>query len=68
MASTINIGVNQAATNAAYFSSATLDVTGLGAFSTNVTTFNIGVGSTTTWVLALCFSLQYGQHPFGDAC
>lgn len=45
---TINISVNQAATNAAYFSTGTLDVSGLAAFTTNVTNFNIGVGSTTT--------------------
>ncbi|MEA3207689.1 MAG: hypothetical protein QOE70_746 [Chthoniobacter sp.] len=51
---TINVSVNQAAVNAAYFSTATLDLSGLGSsstgFSTNVTTFNIGVGSTTTGV------------------
>lgn len=44
---TITVSVNQAATNAAYWSEATLDVTGLAAFSTNVTNFNIGVGGNT---------------------
>jgi fibronectin-binding autotransporter adhesin len=44
---TINISVNQAAVNAGYWSKGTLDVSGLAAFSTNVTNFNIGVGSTT---------------------
>ncbi len=33
--------------NAAYWSEPTLDVSGLGAFITNVTNFNIGVGTTT---------------------
>ena len=42
---TINISVNQAATNAAYWSKGTLDVSALAAFSTNVTDFNIGVGN-----------------------
>ena len=47
--STITIGVNQAAAaNLAYWNDATLDLTGLaGGFSTDVTNFNIGVGSTT---------------------
>lgn len=44
---TITIGTNQAAVNAAYWNEATLDVTGLANFSTNVTTFNVGVGTTT---------------------
>ena len=44
----ITVSVNQAATNAAYYSAATLDVSGLSSFTTNVTNFNIGVGSTTT--------------------
>ena len=44
----INISVNQAVTNAAYFSTAALNVTALASFNTNVTTFNIGVGSNTT--------------------
>ena len=43
----INVSVNQAATNAGYWSKGTLDVSGLAAFSTDVTNFNIGVGSTT---------------------
>ena len=42
---TINISVNQAATNAGYWSKGTLDVSALAAFSTNVTNFNIGVGN-----------------------
>lgn len=42
---TINISVNQAATNQAYWSKGTLDVSALAAFSTNVTNFNIGVGN-----------------------
>ncbi|MEZ0263548.1 MAG: autotransporter-associated beta strand repeat-containing protein, partial [Phycisphaerae bacterium] len=42
---TVNISVNQAVTNAAYFSQATLDLTGLtGGFTANVTDFNVGVG------------------------
>ncbi|NCX98890.1 MAG: hypothetical protein EBX35_10045, partial [Planctomycetia bacterium] len=44
---TVTIGTNQAATNAAYWNDATLDVTGLSNFTTNVTTFNVGVGTTT---------------------
>jgi autotransporter-associated beta strand protein len=45
---TITIGTNQAATNAAYWNDSTLDVTALtGGFTANVTTFNIGVGTTT---------------------
>jgi autotransporter-associated beta strand protein len=44
---TINVGVNQAATNAGYWNKGTLDVSGLAGFSTDVTTFNIGVGNTT---------------------
>ena len=44
----IVVSVNQAATNAAYYSSAVLDVSNLAAFTTNVINFNIGVGSTTT--------------------
>ena len=45
---TITIGVNQAgAANQAFWNDATLDVTGLSAFNTNVTTFNIGVGGQT---------------------
>jgi autotransporter-associated beta strand protein len=44
---TITVGANQGATNAAYWNDATLDVTALGSFSTNVTTFNIGVGANT---------------------
>ena len=47
---TISIGVNQAAQNAGYSSRGTLDVSALAAFNTNVTTFNMGVGSTTTGV------------------
>jgi fibronectin-binding autotransporter adhesin len=47
-ATTVNISVNQAAVNALYFSSPTLDVTGIASFTAAVTTFNIGVGSTTT--------------------
>ena len=47
-AGTINISVNQAATNAAYYSSALLDVSGLASFTASVTTLNVGVGSTTT--------------------
>lgn len=43
--STINISVNQAATNQAYWSRGTLDVSALAAFSTNVTNFSIGVGN-----------------------
>jgi fibronectin-binding autotransporter adhesin len=46
-AATINIGTNQAATNAAYWNDSTLDVSGLGSFSANVTNFNLGVGGTT---------------------
>jgi autotransporter-associated beta strand protein len=44
----IVVSVNQAAVNAAYYSTAKLDVSGLSSFTTNVTNFNIGVGSTTT--------------------
>ena len=45
---TITIGVNQAGVaNQAFWNDATLDVTGLFAFNTNVTTFNIGVGGQT---------------------
>lgn len=45
---TVNVGTNQAATNAAYWNDSTLDVTALtGGFSANVTNFNIGVGGTT---------------------
>jgi autotransporter-associated beta strand protein len=44
---TIVIGVNQAATNAAYSNRGTLDVSALSAFGTNVTNFNIGVGNNT---------------------
>ena len=48
---TISVSVNQAATNAGYWSQPTLDLTGLGSgssgFSANVTNFNIGVGGTT---------------------
>jgi autotransporter-associated beta strand protein len=40
----------QAAQNAGYSSRGTLDVSALAAFNTNVTTFNMGVGSTTTGV------------------
>lgn len=43
---TINIGVQQAANNQAYYSTAILDLTALGTgFSTNVTNFNIGVSA-----------------------
>jgi autotransporter-associated beta strand protein len=45
--STIAISVNQAGQNQAYWSAPTLDVSGLAAFSTDVTNFNIGVGTTT---------------------
>ena len=46
---TVNISVNQAATNAAYWSAGILNLTNLtGGFSANVTTFNLGVGTTTT--------------------
>lgn len=41
----INISVNQAAINQAYWSRGTLDVSDLAAFSTNVTNFHIGVGN-----------------------
>ena len=45
---TITIGVNQATVaNQLFWNDATLDVTGLSAFNTNVTTFNIGVGGQT---------------------
>lgn len=44
---TINVSVNQAAINAGYWNKGTLDVSGLAAFSTDVTNFNIGVGNTT---------------------
>ena len=44
----VNISVNQAATNAAYWSQATLDVTGTSSFTANVTNFNVGVGTTTS--------------------
>ena len=44
---TITISVNQAGTNRAYWSAPTLDVSGLAEFSADVTSFNIGVGSTT---------------------
>jgi autotransporter-associated beta strand protein len=47
---TIQVSVNQAAQNAGYSSRGTLDVSALAAFGTNVTQFNIGVGSTTTGV------------------
>ncbi|WP_395736178.1 beta strand repeat-containing protein [Prosthecobacter sp.] len=47
-ATTVNISVNQAATNAAYYSQATLDVTNVLNFTAAVTTFNVGVGSSTT--------------------
>jgi hypothetical protein len=46
----INISVNQAATNAAYYSTGILNLSGLANFTANVSTFNIGVGSTTTGV------------------
>jgi autotransporter-associated beta strand protein len=42
---TIAVSVNQAVNNQAYWSEPTLDVSGLGAFSTDVTNFNIGVGN-----------------------
>jgi MYXO-CTERM domain-containing protein len=43
---TINIGVQQAANNQPYYSTAILDLTALGTgFSTNVTNFNIGVSA-----------------------
>ncbi|WP_425614988.1 autotransporter-associated beta strand repeat-containing protein [Anatilimnocola sp. NA78] len=45
----VNISVNQAATNAGYFSASVFDATGLGSFSANLTgNFNVGVGTTTT--------------------
>ncbi len=44
---TIRVSVNQAAQNQAYWSAPTLDVSGLGAFSANVTNFNVGVGNNT---------------------
>ena len=44
---TINISANQAATNAAYWNAAILDASALASFNTNVTNFNIGLGSTT---------------------
>ncbi|GAA5478672.1 hypothetical protein Hhel01_02172 [Haloferula helveola] len=45
--STLAISVNQAGTNQGYWSAPTLDVSGLGAFSADVTNFNVGVGTTT---------------------
>ncbi|HLX60660.1 MAG TPA: C25 family cysteine peptidase [Planctomycetota bacterium] len=43
---TVTVGVNQAATNAAYWSAPTLDVTALTSFTSTNTTFNVGVGTT----------------------
>ena len=45
---TVNISKDLAAINSAWVSSAILDVTGLAAFTANVTTFNVGVGSTSS--------------------
>jgi fibronectin-binding autotransporter adhesin len=47
-ATTLNVSMNQAAVNASYWSQATLDLTGVANFTATVTTFNVGVGSTTT--------------------
>jgi autotransporter-associated beta strand protein len=45
---TVNISKDLALLNSAWVSSAILDVTGLAAFTANVTTFNVGVGSTSS--------------------
>ncbi len=44
---TVNVGINQAATNAGYWSAPILDLTGVGAFTANVTDFRVGVGGNT---------------------